>query len=133
MQTFIAATIIALIASTTAAPTQNLAARAPGDVTICTGENYTGECTTLSVPFYDCYHLEAPYLNNVGSFKVDAGAYCRITYTAENCTMHGDAFIWPDTNAPTLHHFDDPATQENIDAGSTMTSFLCQECTNCNA
>ncbi|KAF2678450.1 hypothetical protein K458DRAFT_317008 [Lentithecium fluviatile CBS 122367] len=129
MQPSIPTTLIAFIGLATALP---LDARAPGDVTFCTGENYTGECTTLSVPFYECQKVPAEFAGNVGSFKVDAGAYCRITYTADTCTPHGDAFIWPDTNAPTLHHYVD--VQGNVvDAGASLTSFLCQVCTACEA
>ncbi|KAF2111750.1 hypothetical protein BDV96DRAFT_602799 [Lophiotrema nucula] len=128
MKTFTIA-LAALTAITSAAPT--LETRTPGSVLICTGENYTGECERLQVPFNTCQQLAAPYRNNVGSFRPDVGAYCRITYTAEKCTTHGDAFVEPTPGAPTLHHFDDPATGTNMDAGSNMTSFLCQECTNC--
>ncbi|KAF2191387.1 hypothetical protein K469DRAFT_656235 [Zopfia rhizophila CBS 207.26] len=132
MKTFAAATLLSLFAVSTALPTEKVEARTPGNVKICTGANYTGECITVSAPFNQCQKLSAPYLENVGSFKPDAGAFCRITYTADSCTPHGDAFIDPTPGAPDLHHFDDPATGQNIDAGSKMTSFLCQECTGCS-
>ncbi|KAH7139235.1 hypothetical protein B0J11DRAFT_38597 [Dendryphion nanum] len=114
-----------------ALPTANLAVRAPGDVLICTGENYTGDCQTLSVPYNTCQTLSAPFYKNVGSIKPDAGAFCRITYSAETCTSHGDAFIDPTPGAPTLRHFTN-VNGEVIDAGSQITSFLCQECTACS-
>jgi hypothetical protein len=50
--------------------------------------------------------------------------------TADTCTLHGDAFIFPTPGAPTLHHFEN-AEGEIVDAGSQITSFLCQECTAC--
>ncbi|ORY17753.1 hypothetical protein BCR34DRAFT_596628 [Clohesyomyces aquaticus] len=127
MKTAAISTVLSLLALTSASPTR----RTPGNVTICTEANYAGTCETISVPFNDCQQLAAPYFKNVGSFKVDAGAYCRITYTADTCTMHGDSFIFPDTNAPDLRHWDDPATGTIIDAGAGFTSFKCQMCTNC--
>ncbi|KAF2473290.1 uncharacterized protein BDR25DRAFT_302244 [Lindgomyces ingoldianus] len=130
MKTFAFASFLSLLTLNSAAPTQ-VESRTPGNVLICTGEDYTGTCETISAPFYTCQKLEAPYFKNVGSFRPDAGAYCRITYTADSCTTHGDAFIWPDSGAPNLHHWDDVATGQNIDAGSMMTSFLCQECSGC--
>jgi hypothetical protein len=52
----------------------------PGNVLLCTGANYTGECTTInSQPFNKCQQIPAPYFKNLGSIKPDAGAYCRIT------------------------------------------------------
>lgn len=54
-------------------------ARTPGNVLLCTGENYTGECTTISAPFNECVQLEAPFAKNLGSVKPDAGALCRLT------------------------------------------------------
>jgi thiamine biosynthesis lipoprotein ApbE len=54
-----------------------------------------------------------------------------VSSTADTCTLHGDAFIDPTPGAPDLHHFLDPATGQVIDAGSQMTSFLCQQCTTC--
>ncbi|KAF2791537.1 hypothetical protein K505DRAFT_248723 [Melanomma pulvis-pyrius CBS 109.77] len=133
MKTFTTA-ILSLVAISSALPTSSMEARAEGavDVQVCTGENYTGECTTISAAFNECQVLPGPYLNNVGSLKPAAGAFCRITYTAATCTLHGDAFIDPTPGAPDLHHFDDPATGANIDAGSSLSSFLCQECTGCS-
>ncbi|KAF2268024.1 hypothetical protein CC78DRAFT_565808 [Lojkania enalia] len=132
MKTF-AATFVPFIIAVSALPTSNIQAHIPGDILVCTGENYTGDCTTLSgLPFNECQPLPEPYFKNVGSFKPEAGAFCRITYTADSCTPHGDAFIWPTDGAPNLHQFDDPATGETTNAGSRMTSFLCQQCTGCS-
>jgi hypothetical protein len=130
MKTISLALIASLLSLASALPT-DLKTRATGQVVICTGENSTGTCEAQQVEFNECIQLKAPYLNNVGSFSVAPGAFCRITYTADECTLHGDAFINPTPGAPTLHHFDDPATGANIDAGSTMTSFKCQQCTTC--
>lgn len=50
--------------------------------------------------------------------------------TADTCTPHGDAFVYPDTGAPDLHNFVD-ANGQTVDAGSQATSFVCQECDTC--
>lgn len=75
MKTF-AIALASLITLNSALPATS---QAPGDVLICTGENYTGDCETLSVPFNACQILSAPFTNNVGSFKPAPGAFCRIT------------------------------------------------------
>jgi hypothetical protein len=48
-------------------------------VTICTGANYSGNCTYQVVSFNQCNILQAPYFKSVGTFAPDAGALCRIT------------------------------------------------------
>jgi hypothetical protein len=68
-----------ILTLTSSAVLPNIAARAPGAVLICTGENYTGTCTTVSVPFNECQTLIAPFFKDVGSFKPDTGTLCRIT------------------------------------------------------
>lgn len=80
MKTFtVTATLLSLLTLTSSAPTQNLAARTPGNVFLCTGENFSGECETILVPFYKCLPLPSPFYKNVGSMRVDPGAFCRIT------------------------------------------------------
>ncbi|KAF1942782.1 hypothetical protein EJ02DRAFT_488350 [Clathrospora elynae] len=106
------------------------------NVLICIGENYQYGCTIFVVPLNitnaKCQHLAPPYFHNVGSFKPSVGSFCRITYTRDSCTAHGDAFVNPTPGAPTMHtNFTDPADGENVDVGSMMSSFLCQECLNC--
>jgi uncharacterized protein involved in propanediol utilization len=80
MKSFTAA-IMSLVAITSALPTSTLEARTDGavDVQVCTGENYTGECTTISAVYNQCNVLPEPFFNNVGSLKPAAGALCRIT------------------------------------------------------
>jgi hypothetical protein len=73
--------ILSLVAMTSAFPTSTLKSRTDGavDVKVCTGENYTGECTTISAVYNQCNVLPAPYFKNVGSLKPAVGAFCRIT------------------------------------------------------
>ncbi|KAF2016087.1 hypothetical protein BU24DRAFT_193328 [Aaosphaeria arxii CBS 175.79] len=131
MKNFAAAilAIVPLIAAAPACPAP--APEVTGNVRICTGENYTGTCISVEAPNNQCQQLSDPYLKNVGSFKVSPGWQCRITYSAETCTLHGDAFIQPTPSAPNLHEFNNPATGETVDAGNQITSYLCQECTAC--
>jgi hypothetical protein len=49
--------------------------------------------------------------------------------TADTCTPHGDAFV-DSAGAPDLHAFE-TVSGEVVDAGSQITSFLCQQCDNC--
>ena len=101
-------------------------------VQVCTGENYIGDCKTLYVAPDTCQQLPGLFRKNIGSFKPGPKTLCRITYTADTCTMHGDAFVDPEGVA-TLHtDFTDPATGEEEDVGNLMTSFLCQPCSTCN-
>lgn len=76
MQPSITATIIAFFGLAAAIP---LESRAPGDVTLCSEADYAGDCVSLSVPFNECQKVPASLVDNVGSMKVDAGAFCRIT------------------------------------------------------
>ena len=49
--------------------------------------------------------------------------------TADSCTPHGDAFVqYP--GVTDLYSYTD-VNGNMIDAGNSMTSFLCQECTAC--
>ncbi|KAF2727166.1 hypothetical protein EJ04DRAFT_147953 [Polyplosphaeria fusca] len=127
MKTFVFA-IVSFLAVASAAP---LEARADSAVLVCTEANWGGECETIPVTWNQCAQLPSKFLKNVGSLKPSTGQFCRVTYTADTCTTHGDAFIDPTPGAPDLHHFEDPATQEVIDAGSKITSLLCQQCTGC--
>jgi hypothetical protein len=47
-----------------------------------------------------------------------AKANTDINSSAPTCTLHGDLFVYPDTPAADL-------------TGETVTSFLCQTCTEC--
>ncbi|KAF2712198.1 hypothetical protein K504DRAFT_531334 [Pleomassaria siparia CBS 279.74] len=127
------AVFLSVVAFTSALPTTIIDARAEDQATatVCQGENFTGDCIDIPANYNQCVVLPEGYINNTGSFKVAPGAFCRITYTADTCSLHGDAFVYPTPGAPTLHHFDDPATGTQIDAGSTFTSFLCQQCSGC--
>ncbi|KAF2808501.1 uncharacterized protein BDZ99DRAFT_56983 [Mytilinidion resinicola] len=125
---FTLAALAALLTLAAALPTESKRAT-PGGVKFCTGENSTSDCEYAVYDYNTCHTLAAPYYKNVGSIVVDSGAFCRITYTAESCTLHGDAFINPPGEA-TLHHFTD-AEGVVVDAGAAITSFLCQECTSC--
>ncbi|PSN71884.1 hypothetical protein BS50DRAFT_583508 [Corynespora cassiicola Philippines] len=100
------------------------------DVQLCTGPNYTGECVAIEVADNQCQQLPQQFLRNLGSFRPEGGVLCRLTYTADTCTPHGDAFVYPDTGAPDLHNFVD-ANGQTVDAGSQATSFVCQECDTC--
>ncbi|KAF2198352.1 hypothetical protein GQ43DRAFT_164724 [Delitschia confertaspora ATCC 74209] len=137
MKTFTLAAITTLLsiisALPTAIPTNNTTNQTTttGDVLICTGANYASTCETLHVPFNKCVLLEEPFAKNVGSIKPASGQFCRITYTAPTCTNHGDAFIDPTPGVADLHHFNDPATGTVMDAGSQITSLLCQKCSSC--
>ncbi|OCK79283.1 hypothetical protein K432DRAFT_383206 [Lepidopterella palustris CBS 459.81] len=134
---YIAATTLAAILSVASAlPTTGttsanpLAKRTPGSIYMCTGSNWTGHCSYAVYTFNTCHILTAPFYKNIGSFGPDAGALCRITYTADTCTTHGDAFVQT-PGVSDLYDFADPATGKNIDAGVAMTSFYCQECSSC--
>lgn len=50
--------------------------------------------------------------------------------SADTCTLHGDAFINPTPAAPTLHQFVN-VDGVVVDAGSSITSLLCQGCSTC--
>ena len=69
--------VIALVGLASALPFQ--ASTSTTTVALCTGENYTGECTSLTVPFNACQPVPPAFAGNVGSFEVADGAYCRIT------------------------------------------------------
>ncbi len=98
--------------------------RTPGGIFICTGENYSGTCGYKVQPFNQCIVLDSPYYHNIGSFGPDRGALCRLTTSAPTCTTHGDAFIqYPGTG--NLRNYN------GVNVGDYITSFLCQECTNC--
>ncbi|KAF2496118.1 hypothetical protein BU16DRAFT_526642 [Lophium mytilinum] len=127
---FTIAAIAALITLTTALPTESK--RAGAGVTFYVLENFnnTGAHDHEVYDYNTCHNVPVALYGNVGSVAVDPGAYCRITYTADECTLHGDAFVYPpgETN---LHQFKDPASGNVVDAGKLITSFLCQECTSC--
>lgn len=76
--TALAAAIVPFVAITAAAPpTANLpngfVKRDVGQVTFCTGENYTGECLTQTYTTNRCIVLPAPYNKNVKTFVPDHG------------------------------------------------------------
>ncbi|EKG21626.1 hypothetical protein MPH_01060 [Macrophomina phaseolina MS6] len=126
--TALAAAIVPFVAITAAAPpTANLpngfVKRDVGQVTFCTGENYTGECLTQTYTTNRCIVLPAPYNKNVKTFVPDHGNLVRVTNSAESCTMHGDLFLeWP--GSIQFNNF------EGVDY-SNATSFLVQQCDNC--
>lgn len=104
--------------------------RDPGDVLLCTGENYTGDCLTINFPFNECTELPALVYKNLGSLKVAPFAYCRLTFTMDTCRPTGDLLIFPETTVATLHNL--PYGEQGvIDAGSTATTILCQRCDAC--
>lgn len=85
MQPSVAATLIAFFGLAAAIP---LESRAPGDVILCSEANLTGDCVSLSVPFNACQKVPASLVDNVGSMKVDAGAFCRITLYVTLLNVH---------------------------------------------
>ena len=125
---------LSLLTLVSALPANNNLSRrqtsSPSSVQICTGENYTGNCETLIVAPETCYTIPDIYKGNVGSLLPEPGLLCRITYTQDTCSLHGDAFV-DNTGAPDLHHFVDPSTGDVVDAGAELKAFLCQPCSAC--
>jgi len=77
MQLSIATTLVAFFGLAAAVP---LEARAPeAGATICSGENFTGECIAVSIPYNECQKVPAALAGNIGSFTLAGGALCRIT------------------------------------------------------
>ncbi|GME53119.1 allantoate permease [Neofusicoccum parvum] len=111
--------ILRRLATSPSDANETLQKRTPGNIYICTGANWTGTCGSKVQPFDTCIKLTAPYYHNIGSFGPDAGALCRITYTAESCTTHGDLFAqYP--GIADLYNYN------GVDVGHSITSWLCQ-------
>jgi hypothetical protein len=72
-----AAAILSLLALAAARPSNVR----PRDTTVkfCTGEDYTGDCTSLTITPDECTAVPEGYVNNTGSFIPDHGVLCRIT------------------------------------------------------
>ncbi|KAF2760434.1 hypothetical protein EJ05DRAFT_474306 [Pseudovirgaria hyperparasitica] len=108
------------------------------DVTLCTDSNKAGTCQTWSLPFdgepdmpfTKCVQLEAPLYNNVGTFLVAPGAYCRTT-SVDNCANlgSGDAILFPPGSEDFKNYSGGHAGDANL--GGRTASFQCQKCTNC--
>ncbi|KAF2444701.1 hypothetical protein P171DRAFT_484795 [Karstenula rhodostoma CBS 690.94] len=114
---FTATTLLALLGAASAAPARNIQARDGISITLYPEANYTGEPTVVSdVVRNKCQQV--PEDVTVGSVKVSSGAFCRLTYSEPTCSLHGDVFVFLDTPAEDL-------------TGETVTSFLCQTCTEC--
>ncbi|KAK7519182.1 uncharacterized protein IWZ02DRAFT_245298 [Phyllosticta citriasiana] len=147
MHTFtIATALVSFLSLSAAAPTLEKREDKPvlaGEVTICTGANGSGDCSTKEYSFNECNILPAPYYKNVLTFAPGHQILCRVTKyelpkllvpifhvltvfiisTQDSCTTHGDLFI----EYPGSAHFD----KYNGKDYSKMTSFLCQKCTGC--
>jgi hypothetical protein len=127
MHTFtIATALVSFLSLSAAAPTLEKREDKPvlaGEVTICTGANGSGDCSTKEYSFNECNILPAPYYKNVLTFAPGHQILCRVTNTQDSCTTHGDLFI----EYPGSAHFD----KYNGKDYSKMTSFLCQKCTGC--
>ncbi|KAK7531778.1 hypothetical protein IWX49DRAFT_594045 [Phyllosticta citricarpa] len=127
MHTFtIATALVSLLSLSAAAPTLEKREDEPvvaGEVTICTGANGSGDCSTKEYISNECNILPAPYYKNVLTFAPGHQILCRVTNTQDSCTTHGDLFI----EYPGSAQFDNYNGKDY----SKMTSFLCQKCTNC--
>ncbi|KAK7544655.1 uncharacterized protein J3D65DRAFT_610294 [Phyllosticta citribraziliensis] len=122
----VAAALVSIFSLSAAAPTiekrQDVDTEA-GQVTICTGANNSGDCSTKTYKSNECNILPAPYYQNVLTFAPGHQILCRVTNSQDSCTTHGDLFI----QYPGSTQFDN----YNGINYSNMTSFLCQKCTNC--
>lgn len=78
-----------------------------------------------------CGVLDIPLGLFVGKVERKCGLMMWCGYsTADTCTMHGDVFIFPDEPVADLRRYT-TVTGRVVDAGSTVTSLLCQECNGC--
>ncbi|KAK4184601.1 hypothetical protein QBC35DRAFT_517456 [Podospora australis] len=98
----------------------------PGNVYVCTGPNFTGNCEVLSLGTSgNCVPIPAPYAFNVGSFGPDRGAICRLFDTDHaDCTGSGLAILWYPGQS-------DLGSPEKFHAAQKAAYWRCQTCTNC--
>ncbi|CAP73268.1 uncharacterized protein PODANS_2_6660 [Podospora anserina S mat+] len=117
------------LAMPTAIPATASAVDVPGNVLVCTGENYMGECQTVQFNIEypgECLPIPEPFKNNVGSFKPDRGAICRL-FAADrpDCTGSGLSILYYPGQADLL------TDNGEYIAGHEATYWRCQTCTGC--
>ncbi|KAK0667033.1 hypothetical protein QBC41DRAFT_324728 [Cercophora samala] len=117
------------LAMPTAIPETESAVDVPGRVLVCTGEEYTGECQTVQFNIEypgECLPIPEPFQFNIGSFKPDRGAICRL-FAADRPQCSG-------TGLTILYYPGDGNLFRDVGGdipGEKAAYWRCQTCTNC--